>query len=108
MTSATRRTSVVRRHQLAIYVGLTFAISWATWLGLILGSLDIQTLPGAILNVVGIAGPSIAALVLTSILGRGELRRLLAGCSISRLTVRWTLVALVLPLAMMAVAIAVS
>jgi membrane protease YdiL (CAAX protease family) len=108
MTSRARPASVVRRHQLAIYVGLTFAISWTIWLGLILGSLDIQTLPGAVLNVVAIAGPSIAALVLATILGRGELRRLLAGFSLSRLTVRWTVVALVLPLAMMAVAIAVS
>jgi len=105
MTSTARRALVVRRHQLATYFGLTFAISWAIWLGLILGSLDIQTLPGAIFNVVAIGGPSIAALVLTTILGRGDLRRLLAGFSLSRLTVRWTVLALVLPLAMMAVAI---
>ena len=63
---------------------------------------------GAVLNVVAIAGPSIAALVLATVLGRGELRRLLAGFSPSRLSVRWTVVALVLPLAMMATAIAVS
>ena len=108
MTSTARPPSVVQRHQLAIYFGLTFAISWAIWLGLILGSLHIQTLVGAVLNVVAIAGPSIAALVLATVLGRGELRRLLAGFSLSRLSVRWTVVALVLPLAMMVAAIAVS
>ena len=63
---------------------------------------------GAVLNVVAIAGPSVAALVLATVLGGGELRRLLAGFSLSRLSVRWMVVALVLPLAMMAAAIAVS
>ena len=108
MTSPARPSSVVQRHQLAAYFGLTFAISWAIWLGLILGSLHIQTVMGTVLNVVAIAGPSIAALVLATMLGRGELRRLLAGFSISRLSVRWTVVALVLPLAMVVAAIAVS
>ena len=108
MSSPARPPSFMQRHQLATYFGLTFAISWAIWLGLILGSLHIQTPVGAALNVVAIAGPSIAALVLATVLGRGELRRLLAGFSLSRLSVRWTVVALVLPLAMMAAAIAVS
>ena len=108
MSSPARPHSVVQRHQLATYFGLTFAISWAIWLGLIVGSLHIQTLMGAVLNIVAIAGPSVAALVLATVLGGGELRRLLAGFSLSRLSVRWMVVALVLPLAMMAAAIAVS
>jgi len=108
MTSPARPYSIVQRHQLATYVALTFAISWAIWLGLILGSLHIQTPAGAVLNVVAIAGPSVTALVLATVLGAGELRRLLAGFSLSRLSVRWMVVALVLPLAMMAAAIAVS
>ena len=108
MTSTACLRSVVQRRQLATYFGLTFAISWAIWLGLIIGSVPIQTLMGAVLNVVAIAGPSIAALVLAAMLGRGELRRLLAGFSRSRLSVRWTAVALVLPLAIMAAAVAVS
>jgi membrane protease YdiL (CAAX protease family) len=105
MSSTARPAAVVRRHQLATYFGLTFAISWAIWLALILGSLDIQTLLGAVLNVVAIGGPSIAALMLATILGRADLRHLLAGFSLSRLTAPWTVVALALPLAMMAVAI---
>jgi uncharacterized protein len=108
MTSLARLPSVVQRHQLASYFGLTFAISWAIWLGLILGSIRIQNPIGAALNILAIAGPSIAALVLAPVLGRGELRRLLAGFSPSRLSVRWTAVALLLPLAMMAAAIAGS
>ena len=108
MSSPARPYSVLQRHQLATYFGLTFAISWAIWLGLIVGSLHIQTPVGAVLNVAAIAGPSIAALVLATVLGRSELRCLLAGFSLSRWSGRWTVVALVLPLAMMVVAIAVS
>lgn len=108
MTGTAQPAEYVRRHQLATYVGLTFAISWAIWLGLMMGSLSIQTLPGVVLNVVAMGGPSIAALVVTIILGRVELRRLLAGFSLSRLSGRWTAVALVLPLMMMAAAIAVA
>ena len=98
----------VRRHQLGVYIGLTFAISWTIWLGLVMASLGIRTTTGATLYRVAIAGPSIAALTLTVALGRGQLKELLAGFSVSRLSVRWSLVALVLPLAMMAVAIAGS
>ena len=108
MSSPARPATFMQRHQLATYFGLTFAISWAIWLGLILGSLHIQTPVGAALNIVAIAGPSIAALVLAIVLGRSELRCLLAGFSLSRWSGRWTVVALVLPLAMMVAAIAVS
>ncbi len=108
MTRPARPYSVVQRHPLATYFGLTFAISWAIWLVLILGSLHIQTPAGSALNVVAIAGPSIAALVVATKVGRGELRQLLAGFSLSRPSVQWMAVALVLPLAMMVAAIAVS
>jgi membrane protease YdiL (CAAX protease family) len=108
VTSSDPQASFVRRHQLVAFFGLTFAISWAIWLGLVVGSLGIRTTAGAILNLVARAGPSIAALVLATAMGWGQLRELLAGFSLSRLSVRWSLVALVLPLAMMAVAIAGS
>ena len=108
MPGTARPPSFVQRLPLATYFGVTFAISWAIWLVLILGSLHIQTQHGAALNVVAIAGPSIAALVLAALSGRGDLRRLLAGFSLSRLSGRWTVVALVLPLATMVAAIAVS
>ena len=108
MKTLARPRSAVRQHQLATYFGLTFAISWTIWLGLILGSVHIQTPVGAVLNVVAISGPSIAAVVLATVLGRAERQSLLAGFSLSRLSVRWTAVALVLPPAMSATAIAVS
>src|SRR5918998_3393086 len=72
---------VVRRHQLAAFFVLAFTISWIIWLGLAAASLPITTTAGAVLNVLAIAGPSLAALLLTIGLGRGALRELLAGFS---------------------------
>jgi membrane protease YdiL (CAAX protease family) len=96
----------VRRYQLPAFLVLTFAISWTLWLGLAAVALPITTTTGAVLNVIAIAGPSIAAVLLTIRLGR--LRELLAGFSLSRLSPGWSAVALGLPLAMMAIAIAAS
>src|SRR5215203_911329 len=96
MSSPARPYSVVQRHQLASYFGLTSAISWASWLGLMPGSLHIQTTTGAVLNVVASTGRSIAALLLATVSGRVELRCLLAGFPLSRLSVRWMVVAPVL------------
>ena len=97
---------VVRRHQLGTFFVLTFAISWTLWLGLAAASVPITTTTGAVLNILAMAGPSIAAVLLT--LGLGQLRDLLAGFFLSRLSVGWSVVAVGLPLAMMAIAIAVS
>jgi uncharacterized protein len=99
---------VVRRHQLPAFFVLTFAISWTLWLALAAAALPITTTTGAVLNVVAIAGPSIAAVLLTIGLGQGQLRELLTGFYLSRLVPRWSAVALGLPLAMMAIAIAAS
>jgi membrane protease YdiL (CAAX protease family) len=94
--------------QLGAFVALTFAISWAIWLAMIAGSVSIDTVAGLVLNVVATAGPSIAALIVGMATGRGELQRLLEGFSLGRVSVGWALVALILPLAMIAVAIAAS
>ena len=97
---------VLDRHQLATFFVLTFAISWTLWLGLAAAELPITTTTGAVLNVVAIAGPSIAAVLLTIRLG--QLRQLLAGFSLSRLSARWSAVALGLPLVLMGIAIGVA
>jgi membrane protease YdiL (CAAX protease family) len=94
--------------QLGMFVVLTFAISWAIWLAMVAGSVSIQTTPGLVMNVIATAGPSIAALILAVALGPGELPRLLEGFSLGRVSPRWALVALILPLGMIAAAIAVS
>ena len=108
MSERTSAAVVVRRHPLADFLVLTFAISWILWLGLAAVGLSIATPAGAVLNVLAIGGPSLAALLLSIGLGRRALRELLAGFSPSRIRGPWWAVALVLPLLMMAVAIAVS
>jgi membrane protease YdiL (CAAX protease family) len=100
--------AVVRRHQLAAFLVLTFAISWTLWLGLAAASLPITITTGAVLNAFAIAGPSLAALVLTVGLGRRALRELMAGFSPARLAGPWSAVALILPLVMMSIAIATA
>jgi membrane protease YdiL (CAAX protease family) len=96
------------RHQILVFVALSFAISWAIWWGMASMSLSIATSGGFVLNVIALSGPSITALTLSVVLGGGALRRLLDGFSIGRASAKWVIVALVLPLAMIVVAIAVS
>jgi CAAX protease family protein len=100
--------SLLGRHQVLAFIALTFAISWAIWWGMASMSLSIATSGGAVLNILAISGPSITALILSAVLGSGALRRLMDGFSISRASARWVVVALLLPLAMILVAIAVS
>jgi membrane protease YdiL (CAAX protease family) len=100
--------SLLDRHQILAFVALTFAISWAIWWGMASMSLGIATSGGAVLNIVALSGPSITALTLSAVLGGGSLRRPLVGFSLARASAKWVIVALVLPLAMIVVAIAVS
>ena len=97
-----------RRSQLAAFFCLAYGISWALWLGLAVFSVSITTMVGAVVNVLAIAGPSIAALLITLWLGRGRLRELLAGLSVARLSGPWLAVALILPPVLMCIAIAGS
>jgi membrane protease YdiL (CAAX protease family) len=99
---------VLGRHPIVAFVALTYLISWVIWVAMALTGLSIETTAGGALNVVALSGPSIAAVAVAIALGGGELGRLLSGFSLSRLSVGWALVAVVLPLAMAGVAIAVS
>ena len=71
----------VQRYQVATFFALSFGISWAIWIGLAAAPLGIGTRAGAVLNVVAIAGPSIAAVALSIALGRRQLRQPLASFS---------------------------
>jgi hypothetical protein len=94
--------------QVGAFVALTFAISWAIWFAMVAGSVSIETTTGLILNVIATAGPSIAALILAVVTGRGELQRLLGGFSLALVSPSWAVVAVLLPLGMIAIAIAAS
>jgi membrane protease YdiL (CAAX protease family) len=100
--------SLLARHQILACFALTFAISWAIWWGMASMSLSIATSGGAVLNVIALSGPSITALIISAVLGGGALRRLVDGFSISRASGRWIVIALLLPQAMILVAIAIS
>ena len=97
--------SLIRRHPLVAFFGLTFVISWAIWIPMISASMGIGSAAGGALNAVAIAGPSISALTVAIGLGGGRLRDLLAGFSVARLSALWTVIALGLPLLMIAAAI---
>jgi membrane protease YdiL (CAAX protease family) len=81
-------TAMVRRHPLATYLLLTFAVSWSWWIPLALTGGDGTHLPG-------LAGPGIAGLVTTALLGgRDATRRLGRRIVRWRVPVRWYVAAL--------------
>jgi membrane protease YdiL (CAAX protease family) len=74
---------IVRRHPLASYGVVTFALSWACWLPLAIGRVVVRT-GGWPSHAPGLAGPALAALALTGIAGgRAGLAQLARGL------VRW-------------------
>ena len=99
---------MVTRNVVGAFVALTFAISWAIWFAMIAGSVSITTTTGLILNIVATAGPSIGALILAVVLGGGAIQQLLRGFSRTLVSPLWALVALLLPVGMVAIAIAAS
>jgi membrane protease YdiL (CAAX protease family) len=100
--------SLVGRHPILAFVALAFAISWAIWWGMASMSLSIATSGGFVLNVIALSGPSLTALILSAVLGGDALRRLLERFSTSRASARGMVIAVLLPLAMILVAIAIS
>jgi uncharacterized protein len=100
--------ALVARHQLLSFAVLTYSVSWTIWWSMAQGSVNIGTTAGAIANVLATAGPSIAALIVAAVLGRRDVVRLMGGFARMRVSSRWALVAVVLPLVMIVVAIAIS
>jgi uncharacterized protein len=100
--------SLVRQHQVVAFVGLTYVISWSIWISMIVGSMSIASLSGSVLNALAIAGPSVAALVVAIGLGGSQFHDLVAGLSPARLSTRWVVTALTLPLVMLAIAFIIA
>jgi membrane protease YdiL (CAAX protease family) len=96
------------RHQLLAFTVLTYAVSWVIWWSMAMRNESIDTTAGGVLNVVATAGPSIAAVIVAAILGRGALRQVVSGFSRARVSLRWVLVALLLPQVLIVIAIAIN
>jgi membrane protease YdiL (CAAX protease family) len=97
------------RQPLVLFFGLACAISWALWIAAAGLGISIETPTGRALEIAGNFGPLIAALVVAYFtLGLSGLRKLIERLVRWRLSRRWYLVALLGPLAVMALAIGLS
>jgi membrane protease YdiL (CAAX protease family) len=102
------RSTVLRRHPVAAFFVLTYLMTWAVWLPLVI--LQDRTPPALdlVLRVLGSSAPSALAILLVARLhGRAEVRRLLRRLLMGRVAVVWY-VAIVAITALAVVAVWVS
>jgi membrane protease YdiL (CAAX protease family) len=99
---------VVRRHPLASYFVLAYALSWAYWVPLALTGAVVTAGDGSPTHFPGLLGPAIAAVVVTAVVdGRAGVRELGRRAVRWRVGVRWYAAAAA-PLLFFAVAVAVA
>jgi membrane protease YdiL (CAAX protease family) len=92
----------LRRHRIACYVTITFAVTWTAWLVLAVGG-TVVSAGFSPLYLLGLLGPLIGAVVTTAIVdGRAGLRDLVSRTTRLRVGLRWWAVAIGLPLAIAA------
>lgn len=97
----------VRRHPLLAYVLLSYALSWAYWLPLVLTG-QIVRLGAPVSQLPALIGPMLAAFAVTAVTrGRSGVRDLACRMVRWRIPARWWLFALASPLLLVAVALAV-
>jgi membrane protease YdiL (CAAX protease family) len=80
----------LRRHPVAIFFVLTYAVAWAFWVPLVI--LQDRAAPALdlVLKILGSATPSVLAIILVAHLqGRGEVRRLLRRLLMGRVNIGW-------------------
>ncbi|WP_224270153.1 CPBP family intramembrane glutamic endopeptidase [Haloprofundus salinisoli] len=100
LTPQSRLGRVVDRHRLGSFFALAFAFSWTFWFGAALS--DAGDSLGLAAVVPGAFGPPLAAAAVVR-LGGGSVRRWARAVSPLRVSLRWYAVALLLPVAMVAV-----
>jgi uncharacterized protein len=89
---------MLRRHRVACYLGVTFAVTWGAWLGLAAMGRTV-TAGFSPLYMIGLVGPLLGAVVTTAIVGgRRGVRDLAAQMLRVRVGMRWWGVAAGLPL----------
>jgi membrane protease YdiL (CAAX protease family) len=88
----------LRRHPIACYLAVTFAVTWGAWLPLAVTGRGV-TIGFTPLYLLGLLGPAVGAVVTTAIVaGRHGLRALVARMLRVRTGARWWAIALGLPL----------
>jgi membrane protease YdiL (CAAX protease family) len=102
IAAVVERKSFVKRHPVFSYFALTYAISWTGALLVVLAHLlrreGVPKLDGILMFPVMLLGPSVAAIVLTSLLeGRSGLRELFARMRRTSFTLGWYAIPLVAP-----------
>jgi hypothetical protein len=82
--------SLLRRHPVATFFVLTYAVAWALWLPLVVLQDRISPALDLVLRILGSATPSVLAIILVArIQGRGEVRRLLRRLLKARVGIGW-------------------
>lgn len=107
------RPSSLRRHAVAIFFGLTFAVSWIGALLVSAPSLlrhePLPRMTGLLMFPAMLLGPSLASLILTRLLeGRRGLRELMRSLQPSRIRVRWLSPLLIPPVMILVVLLALD
>jgi membrane protease YdiL (CAAX protease family) len=84
------RPTVLRRHPVAIFFVLTYAIAWAFWAPLVILQDRMPPAPELLLTILGSSTPSVLAILLVARLqGRAEVRHLLRRLLMGRVNIGW-------------------
>jgi hypothetical protein len=84
------RPTVLRRHPVAIFFVLTYAIAWAFWVPLVILQDRMPPAPELLLTILGSSTPSVLAILLVARLqGRAEVRHLLRRLLMGRVNIGW-------------------
>jgi membrane protease YdiL (CAAX protease family) len=84
------RPPVLRRHPVAVFFVLTYVVTWALWLPLVILQDRMPPAPELLLKILGSATPSILAIILVARLqGRAEVRALLRRLLMGRVDIGW-------------------
>lgn len=107
-TTGSPFTRWVRAHRLLTFAVVAYGLSWAYWVPLVLTG-QIVRLGSAVSQFPALLGPMIAAFAVTAVVeGRAGVRDLAARMVRWRVPARWWIVAIGSPLALLAVAVAVT
>jgi uncharacterized protein len=93
-------------HRMTLFFFIAFAISWPIWTMMIVNSLNSQDGMGTVLDLIAKFGPTISALVLTSLLGgRAAFKKILGTLLKWRVNVKWYLIVIIGPFVLMSLTI---